>query len=81
MLLDYTSDYVTENVTDVCCFLDQAEEGFSWQSSGSVGCESRETLLQMMSHLARVRSREAHMNAILEPLNQVSRNPRKHFFF
>lgn len=61
-----------ENVSNVETFLNEAEGGLNWGSSDDDNCRSRECLLEMMRHLAEVRSRQASVDAMFEPLYQVS---------
>ena len=73
MLLDHLTQYVVESVVDLETFLQEAEEGLIWRSSeNEEGQSSRNALLEMMGHLAEVRSRQSGTDALFAPLQKVT---------
>ena len=72
MLLEHLTDFVVESVVDLETFLQEAEEGLIWRSSEfEEGQNCRKALLEMMGHLAQVRSRQSGTDALFAPLQKV----------
>ena len=70
--MEHITIYVTEKVLDLEAFLEESEESLVWRFADNEDRQSsRDALLEMMSHLAEVRSRQSGTDALFGPLKEV----------